>query len=303
MADNLGQPLFSIITICRNLERDIERTMVSVLEQSYSHIEYIIVDGASKDKTLSVIREVAARYPTRQIIVISEPDKGIPDAMNKGVRSATGRIVLHLHGGDSLTDNTVIDRIAQSFVQEHWTWAVAGSIAVDAAGSAVYVYRPNPDYRVLLKKNFIPHQSTFLLREVFETYGLFRTDLKCASDYEYWLRIAILGSERFTVLPYNTTYYLDGGGSARLLFLLKHLRRIRRDLRNQGAPITVASDYIFFARVAAFWAYSRCRAVLVRLRRKVGGQPPRADTFHSPLSSKPCLVSSECVPPARSPDC
>ena len=191
--------------------------MLSVLSQDYMHIEYLIIDGDSSDGTPARAHEVAARFPERQVKIVSERDGGIADAMNKGVRLAGGEIIAHLNAGDRYINKTVISRIVNSYQTTAWRWAVATSIVVDKYGRTGHVYRPDPDYRILLKKNCIPHQSTFLVRDIFDKYGLFRVEMKQAMDYEFWLRIVFRGGERYQVLPFATTYFLEGGRSARIL--------------------------------------------------------------------------------------
>jgi len=249
--------LVSVITICRNAEDCIEPTMLSVLQQTYENIEYLVVDGQSSDRTLQVVADVCRRFPLRKVRVISEPDDGISDAMNKGIRNSTGEIIAHLHAGDRYVGPTVIERVVASFVSCHWRWAVADSIVVGPDGNPMHRYRPCPDRRMLLKKNCIPHQSAFLVRDLFDRHGLFRTDLKQAMDYEFWLRMAFLGGESFVLLPFAATYYASGGRSSRILELLRYLWRIRRDASRYGVEQSVACDILFAARVAAFWVWEK----------------------------------------------
>ena len=94
----------SIITVCYQAEQTIERTLRSVSRQTYPHIEYIIIDGASRDNTLNLVHEISP-----QAICISEPDKGIYDAMNKGLRQATGEYVWFLNAGDALPKEDTVE--------------------------------------------------------------------------------------------------------------------------------------------------------------------------------------------------
>src|SRR5438552_2847346 len=126
-----GRPLISVITICRNAEKHITGTMRSVLEQSYENIEHILVDGHSSDGTMELIQAISREYPERKLVWISEPDRGIADAMNKGVKLASGEIVAHLHAGDRYIDALVIQRIVESYLENNWRWAVATSLVVD----------------------------------------------------------------------------------------------------------------------------------------------------------------------------
>lgn len=103
----------SIVTVCYNAASVIERTMLSVLEQSYSEIEYIIVDGMSTDNTLDIVKRVIRNFPNRMVKIISEPDKGIYDAMNKGIRASTGEWIHMLNAGDAYSDKNVLTNIFQ----------------------------------------------------------------------------------------------------------------------------------------------------------------------------------------------
>lgn len=263
-------PTVSVITICRNAVGLIEPTMTSVLEQTYGHIEYLIVDGGSTDATVELARAVSARFPERTVHITSEPDRGIADAMNKGVRRAHGELVVHLHAGDRFTDAEALERVVDSHTRNGWRWGVAGSVVVNDEGAGEHVYRPCSDVRTLLRKNCIPHQSTFLVRDIFAHHGLFRTDFKQAMDYEFWLRIAFLGGEQPYALPFNTTYFLSGGRSSKIGELLKYLVYTRHLLRGWVPSQTAWHDAVFLGRVIAFWYYAAAKSLLLRLRHTPG---------------------------------
>ncbi|MBT9164890.1 MAG: putative glycosyltransferase [candidate division WS2 bacterium] len=258
-------PKISVVTICRNAEQLIAETMKSVLSQSYKNIEYIVIEGKSRDKTLDIIHSTAKDYPDRSIKIVSEPDEGIADAMNKGVRLATGDVIAHLHAGDRYIDNNVIEEVMKSYQENAWRWGVAGSIVVDHAGNERHIYKANPDYRTLLKKNCIPHQSTFLVKDIFDKHGLFKVEYKQAMDYEYWLRITFKGGERFTLLPFNTTYFLNGGKSSNIFELLKYLRMLRSSMHEYGCDVTVLDDFVFLSRVMAFYVFNELKKKLSML--------------------------------------
>lgn len=100
-------PLISVVTICYNAKNDLEKTILSVLSQTYQDIEYIIIDGGSTDSTVDIIH----KYSERLFYWISEPDKGIYDAMNKGMDRATGSWIIFMNAGDTFCDNEVIKNI------------------------------------------------------------------------------------------------------------------------------------------------------------------------------------------------
>jgi glycosyltransferase involved in cell wall biosynthesis len=257
--------IISIITICRNAASVIEATMLSVLTQTYSAIEYIIINGLSTDNTLQIAQSVASRFPERNVRIVSEQDSGISDAMNKGVLISSGTLLAHLHAGDRYIDATVIGKVMESFHREGWRWGVAGTIVLDPSGHPCHVSRLKSDYRRLLKQNIIWHPSTFLVREIFVQNGLFRVDLKQAMDYEFWVRIAFIGGERYKILPVLTTYFQEGGRSSQLSELLFYLRIVRREMRRLGYGCNYFDDLIFFSLIRAYSLRTHIRHVAARI--------------------------------------
>jgi glycosyltransferase involved in cell wall biosynthesis len=258
----MNDPLISVVTICLNCEPLIAATMRSVLDQTYKRLEYVVVDGLSSDGTVDAARRIAAEYPDRVVRIFSERDAGISDAMNRGVVRSSGELIAHLNAGDRYVDESVIERVIESYSLERWRWAMGIAIVVDCSGTTRHIYRPSADLLTLRKKNFVPHQSTFLVRDIFDRHGLFRTDYPQAMDYEYWVRIAFKGGEQHHLLPFVTTYFLDGGRSAAVSQLVRYLWRVRRLMREYGCPTTNFEDLRFVARVIAFAGYYRARKML-----------------------------------------
>ena len=239
--------------------------MRSVLAQTYGSIEYIIVEGLSSDHTMEVARQVANEFPERDIKIICEADHGISDAMNKGVLLARGTVITHLHAGDRYVDDTVIERVMHSFHREGWRWGVAGLVVVNVNGRVAHVPRPRPrNHLRLLRRSFIPHQSSFVVRDIFVRHGLFRVGLKQAMDYEFWLRITFKGGERYQVLPFTTTYYLEGGDSSNLSELFRYMLVVRRELRTWVPTLTVFDDMLFFADLLTYIMYIALKRAISR---------------------------------------
>jgi glycosyltransferase involved in cell wall biosynthesis len=178
----------SIITATFNSELFIIDAISSVEKQSYSLIEHLIIDGASKDETIQLIKQ----SPNRVFNFISEPDKGIYDALNKGIKLATGDVIGVLHSDDEFYDLDVIKKVMNIFQT---------STADIVYGDLVYVnkkkiknkirYWTNKPFKFLML-NFgwmPPHPSTFVKKEVFEKHGVYDTSLKIAADYDFLLRI------------------------------------------------------------------------------------------------------------------
>jgi glycosyltransferase involved in cell wall biosynthesis len=244
----------------------IESTMMSVFNQTYPFIEYIIIDGKSDDRTVSIAEDIAANAGKRALIV-SERDGGISDAMNKGVMLAKGELITHLHAGDRYIDNSVIEKTVNSFLKESWRWGVAGAIIVGHRGNKKHRTAPDPEIRTLLKKNCIPHQSTFLVKDIFDKHGLFRTDFAQAMDYEFWLRIAFKGNEKYTVLPFDAVCFLEGGRSSNMVQLLQHLYKLRRRLHEYRCNTSAFLDIIFLVRVLLFSIYLKANPIVSWLQR------------------------------------
>lgn len=202
----------SIITIAYNSAETIEATIQSVIAQEYTDVEYIIIDGASKDTTMDVVD----RYRDQIAVVVSEPDKGIYDAMNKGVARATGEVVGILNSDDFYADNTVLSDVAARFKE-------TGADAVYA--DLVYVERDNPDKVVrywkskpytpgMFRKGWMPAHPTFFLKnECYRAHGTYSTELRSAADYELMLRMLEKHAISAVHLPRVLTKMRVGGQS------------------------------------------------------------------------------------------
>lgn len=135
---NKPKPTFSIITVTYNAEKVLEETIQSVITQTYRNVEYIIVDGASKDNTLKIIE----KYQGYISLMVSEPDKGLYDAMNKGIQMATGDYLCFLNAGDKLHENNTLQRIAETLNDKELPDVVYGETAiVDEEGNFLHMRR------------------------------------------------------------------------------------------------------------------------------------------------------------------
>jgi len=183
----------SIITVCYNSELTIRDTIESVFLQNYSNIEYIVVDGYSSDSTMSIISD----YKDRIYKVISEPDKGIYDAMNKGIINSTGDIVGLLNSDDIFSDNNVITDVVNYFLENKEMSGIYGDL--------IYVKRDNINKVVRnyssrffseWKVRFglmLPHPTLYLRRDVFSRVGFYKTDYRVAADFEFITRLVVSG--------------------------------------------------------------------------------------------------------------
>lgn len=177
----------SIITAAYNSEAHIADCIKSVYNQTYDNIEHIIIDGASKDKTIEIINST----PNRITKVISEPDKGIYDAMNKGIRTATGDIIGILNSDDFFTSENIIETVVDNF-KRHSIDALYGDIHFvnpDDLSKTVRYYSSAIFKPSLFRFGFMPaHPSFYMKKECYDKHGLYALDYKIASDYDLLIR-------------------------------------------------------------------------------------------------------------------
>ena len=177
----------TIITVTYNSAETIRDTLESVKKQDYPNIEHIIIDGASTDNTLQIVKE----YPSVSRIV-SEPDSGIYDAMNKGIKIATGNIIGILNSDDIFADNSIIGDVAKVFERTEID-AVYGNLSYFRSGEedkVVRLWRTKPYYERFFEDGELPpHPTLYVRKEIYDEIGVFRTDYKIAADIEFMLRL------------------------------------------------------------------------------------------------------------------
>lgn len=224
----------TIITVAFNAAHTIADTLESVAAQTYPHIEHIVVDGASTDGTQAIVE----RHGKHVARMISEPDRGIYDAMNKGLRLATGDVIGFLNADDVYADDEVLDRVAAIMQREK----------LDALfGDAEFVSPAQPDrsLRRYRSERFRPdriawgwmpaHPTLFLRRQVYERFGQFRTDYRIAGDFELVARMFHGGTLRYRHVPEVLVRMRTGGistGGWRNTLLLN--REVLRACRENG---------------------------------------------------------------------
>lgn len=203
----------SIITTTYNSAKTVADTLRSVVSQTYIHIEHIIIDGASKDDTLKIV----SQYPSVSK-VISEPDKGIYDAMNKGIQLATGDIIGILNSDDFYTNNEVVSLIVSNFKNNNIDSTFADIAFVNPNNLNKIVRRYSSAYFTpkLFGYGFMPaHPSFFVKRSIYEKYGYFKTDYKIAADYELVLRFLYSNKISYKYIPQVIVKMRTGGASNR----------------------------------------------------------------------------------------
>lgn len=202
----------SIITACYNNENTIEETIKSIASQNFKNVEFIIIDGKSTDNTLQIVKN-NKKYIS---LCISEKDNGIYDALNKGIKLASGEIIGLLHADDCFANKNVLYKVNRAFEENNCDVLY---------GNLEYVKRDKPDktfrfWRAGAFKNrklyfgwMPPHPTLFCRKEIFERYGMYNIEFKIAADYDFMLRLL---KERNLKVCYldNTLVKMKTGGES-----------------------------------------------------------------------------------------
>lgn len=200
----------SIITINYNNKEGLLRTILSVISQTIKEFEWIIIDGGSSDGSKELIDEYASYIS----YYVSEPDGGIYNAMNKGIKASHGDYLQFLNSGDSLHDNCTIEKVLPLLIDKDIYVGRINSIGKENAS-----IEEQSDYSpegILRKLTFtwLPHQASFLRRSVFERYGFYREDMKIVSDWWAYYRSLVIGNANIDSIPVIIADYDTTGISA-----------------------------------------------------------------------------------------
>ena len=210
----------SIITICFNNQKEVQETIDSVLTQSFKNIEYILVDGGSTDGSLKIIH---ANFDKIDFI-ISEPDKGVYSAINKGLKIATGDVIGLLHAGDLFYDNNVLSLIEKAFRDSESDLVYGHSMVLSENRDKLIRKNISPTYNDnLMRRGWFPsHQSVYFKTSVFTQCGYYNEDYKIAGDYEFLLRVlCVFDLKASRIDAFIIKFYLGGISSKNIISLLE----------------------------------------------------------------------------------
>lgn len=206
----------TIITATYNSAATVRDTFDSLLNQTYSDIEYIVVDGASTDGTVDIIKSYEPRFNGR-MRWINEADKGIYDAMNKGIAMATGDVIGILNSDDFYTSNDVLQTVVNTLQQDTTIDAVYGDVHYVAPNDlthCVRYYSSKPFRRMWMRMGFMPaHPSFYCKRRLYQQYGAFDLTFKVAADFENLLRLIYLSKIRMQYIEKDFVTMRTGGAS------------------------------------------------------------------------------------------
>jgi glycosyltransferase involved in cell wall biosynthesis len=200
----------SIITVCYNSSETIRNTIESVRSQDYADIEYIIIDGGSSDGTMDIVRE----YGDNIDVVVSEPDQGIYDAMNKGIERATGDVVGLLNSDDFYAYDSILSELVELMVSSGSDTVFADLDVVDANNCERVIrhYDSSKFNPGRLAYGWIPAHPTFMVkRELYVKHGGFLTDYQIAADFEMMARLLHTAAASYAYLPVVAVKMRTGG--------------------------------------------------------------------------------------------
>lgn len=175
----------SVITVCYNAASTIKSSICSVIEQDYEDVEYLVIDGGSKDGTVELIKS----YLPQIQHFISEPDRGIYDALNKGIALATGDVIGILHANDVFAERNTLTIVAESFLKKQPDAVYGNLVFINNKQQIVRKWLSRPCNRYLLELGWMPpHPALFIKKDIYNLYGNYRLDFSTAADYELILR-------------------------------------------------------------------------------------------------------------------
>jgi glycosyltransferase involved in cell wall biosynthesis len=236
----------SIITVCYNSAATLEKTILSVSGQSYDTIEYIIVDGNSKDNTVDIIK----KHQDKISKWISEPDKGLYDAMNKGVALATGDLIGILNSDDTFYSSTVLGEVANFHANNKIDASVGNIVQHNESGKIIRLYSSKNWSTQKLTIGFMPpHPSIFFKKQLFEKYGDYELGFKIGADYELITRFFLKNRISWKYSGIISTAMLVGGlsssGSSSYNLITKEIQKALLMNGIVASPLKIKMRFIW----------------------------------------------------------
>lgn len=246
----------SIITINYNNAEGLRKTLASVASQTYKQIEHVIVDAASTDGSVDIIKEYARRVNSEErrvksVIWSSEPDGGVYAGMNKGIKKVTGDYIQILNSGDLLASPDVTERMVAalpdgvSIFYGNMLKSYDGKTIInrDTCGGGMYT----PESFLYFYKGTLNHDCAYIRRDLFDKYGLYNEDMKICSDWEWYVKAIALGGEKPIYTNIDVTIFDMNGVSESGGKHAELIKKERREYLEKILPASVLHDYDAFS--------------------------------------------------------
>lgn len=264
MEKKMSSPKLTIITINYNNKEGLQKTIDSVISQTLKEFEWIIIDGGSYDGSKELIEHYAEYFS----YWVSEPDRGIYHAMNKGVKKSSGEYLLFLNSGDYLFNQTVIEK-TMSFFKTNIEDFIVGDVLLESGNKPeITRYTKMLSNNIIYKLSFssLPHQSSFIKKSIFEKYGLYREDFKIASDWFLCYDSIILNNASIAYIPLTISVFNEEGISSinkklyieereKLLSETPHLKILLSFYRDNFELINAIQNNRLFSWVVRFFFF------------------------------------------------
>lgn len=234
--------ILSIITINRNNAEGLQKTMQSVVDQTFDQFEYIVVDGASTDTSVDIIRSFEKHRPIKWV---SEPDNGIYNGMNKGIRMASGDYIMILNSGDYLAGPNVIEQMSQAISEAHFPAIFYGNIIkIWPNGKTIVDHQIQGNITMYdFYSGTLNPDGTYIRRSLFDQYGFFDETMKICSDWAWMLNSIALHGEKPVHTNVNSIYFDMTGVSESGSKSQKTILRERRQVLEATLMPSILADY------------------------------------------------------------
>jgi glycosyltransferase involved in cell wall biosynthesis len=259
-------PKLSIITINYNNPNGLRLTIKSVISQTFSNYEWIVIDGGSEKSDLAILKQYSNLFKYWH----SEPDKGIYHGMNKGISRAQGEFCFFLNSGDYFVDEKILENVFSNDVNED---IIFGNLLVCQNGKLIGRSPGKGKLTFLdIYSGLIKHQASFIRRQLFDKFGLYNEDLKIISDWEFFIKTVGLGGATYRFLDMDISYFDNDGVSNRNLKLVSDERNA---VLVKYIPSMMQPDYEYFLNygeyslLTKFWFTNIILRVLTKTMKMV----------------------------------
>jgi glycosyltransferase involved in cell wall biosynthesis len=255
----MARPPISIITVCYNEEKNIKKTCESISNQKYKNFEWMIVDGKSTDKTLSIIK----KYKKNITSLTSEKDTGVYNAMNKGIAKTKGEYLLFLNGGDYFKNKDTLQKAANFIQKDKKENEIYYGDLLYENGETVSYSKAKLDEKFFISKT-ISHQATFIKKDLFKKIGKYNEKYEVVADFDFWIKAIINGKAKVKYLPVVISVFDLSGMSTDYKVAKQHIKErievlLAYGLINQNQAVILKRKWLILGMLKRLRVYNFLR--------------------------------------------